>query len=154
MLVDVFTRVVDSVSAPSDFTTRAVQASACLEVCKRLRAFGNPAVLMLTAKEALTDRVSALESGAGYEVKPFQFETLVARIRAILRRRNERMLGSTARFADHKLDPITREVSRFVAPGRAHAARFRPPETAHGAAAMCLFEARDHRARVRIRLCR
>ena len=88
-----------------------------LEVCKRLRAFGNPAVLMLTAKEALADRVNALESGADdYVVKPFHFEELVARIHAILRRRNERAVGRSLRFADLELDPLTREVSRLGRP--------------------------------------
>jgi two-component system response regulator MprA len=84
-----------------------------LEVCKRLQAFGNPAVLMLTAKEKLPDRVNALESGADdYVVKPFHFEELVARIHAILRRRNERALGPRLRVADLELDPVTREVVR------------------------------------------
>ena len=88
-----------------------------LEVCKRLRAFGNPAVLMLTAKEKLADRVNALESGADdYVVKPFHFEELVARIHAILRRRNERALGPRLRFADLELDPVTREVSHLGRP--------------------------------------
>jgi two-component system response regulator MprA len=64
-----------------------------LEVCRRIRAVeaaeGRPStpILMLTARDAVSDRVTGLESGADdYLVKPFAFEELLARIRALLRR--------------------------------------------------------------------
>jgi len=83
-----------------------------LEVCKRLRAWGDPAVVMLTAKDDLPDRVAGLEAGADdYVVKPFHFEELLARIRAVLRRRAARA-GRTFRFLDLELNPDKREVSR------------------------------------------
>src|SRR5919204_1882901 len=60
-----------------------------LTVCQRLRAQGDVAILMLTAKGELDDRVAGLDGGADdYLVKPFKFQELLARIRAILRRRN------------------------------------------------------------------
>jgi two-component system response regulator MprA len=82
------------------------------EVCKRLRVFGDPAIVMLTAKDGLDDRLTGLEAGADdYVVKPFHFEELVARIRAVLRRRAGQT-GRTLRFADLELNPATREVWR------------------------------------------
>jgi len=58
-----------------------------LEVCRRLRAAGDVPILMLTAKEAVSDRVQGLDAGADdYLVKPFEFDELLARIRALLRR--------------------------------------------------------------------
>src|SRR5687767_10809606 len=58
-----------------------------LEVCKRLRAGSDVPIIMLTARETVPDRVAGLESGADdYLVKPFAFEELLARIRALLRR--------------------------------------------------------------------
>ena len=54
-----------------------------LDVCKRQRALGDAAIIMLTARDSLDDRVAGLETGADdYIVKPFHFEELVARIRA------------------------------------------------------------------------
>jgi len=83
-----------------------------LEVCRRLHAFGDPAVLMLTAKDALADRVIGLETGADdYLVKPFHYEELVARLRAILRRKTHHS-GRSLRFADLELNPSTRDVRR------------------------------------------
>jgi two-component system, OmpR family, response regulator MprA len=84
-----------------------------LDVCKRLRAGGNAVpVLMLTARDEVSDRVAGLDAGADdYLVKPFALEELLARLRALLRRTN----GSgteTLRFADLELDPGTREVAR------------------------------------------
>lgn len=59
-----------------------------MEVCRRLRGDRELLILMLTAADAVGDRVAGLESGADdYLVKPFDFEELVARIRALLRRR-------------------------------------------------------------------
>jgi two-component system response regulator MprA len=58
-----------------------------MEVCKRLRAAGDVPILMLTAKDGTADRVRGLDSGADdYLVKPFAYEELLARVRALLRR--------------------------------------------------------------------
>ncbi len=83
-----------------------------LEVCRRLRALGDPAVLMITARDAVADRVRGLETGADdYLVKPFDFEELLARVRAILRRRREQV-GRILRFADLEMNPDSHEVRR------------------------------------------
>jgi DNA-binding response OmpR family regulator len=83
-----------------------------LEVCRRIRARGDAAILMLTAKDGLADRVLALDNGADdYLVKPFEYEELVARIRAVLRRRGNRS-GQALEFADLRMDTSTRDVRR------------------------------------------
>ena len=94
-----------------------------LEVCRRLRA--NPItqdmpILMLTAKDDVRDRIVGLDTGADdYLTKPFSFEELVARIRAILRRQSrsrsdemETVHGQTLQFGDLQLNTSTREVLR------------------------------------------
>jgi two-component system response regulator MprA len=85
-----------------------------LEVTRRLRAQGNPLpILMLTARDQVSDRVSGLEAGADdYLVKPFALEELVARVRALLRRLGADEAATTLRFADVELDTGTREVHR------------------------------------------
>jgi two-component system response regulator MprA len=83
-----------------------------IEVCEQLRASGNELpVLMLTARDAVRDRVAGLEAGADdYLVKPFANEELVARVRALLRRAGA---GSeTIAFADLELDLLTRDARR------------------------------------------
>jgi two-component system response regulator MprA len=84
-----------------------------LEVCRRLRDAGERIpVLLLTARDAVADRVIGLESGADdYLVKPFALDELVARLRALLRRAGpgER---DVLRFADVELDRGTHEVRR------------------------------------------
>jgi two-component system response regulator MprA len=82
------------------------------EVCRRLRAAGALPILMLTAKDSVPDRVKGFESGADdYVTKPFAFEELIARVRALLRR--TRVVEETvARFADLTLNVTTREVTR------------------------------------------
>ncbi len=82
------------------------------EVCRRLRAGGPTPILMLTAKDAVADRVKGFEVGADdYVVKPFAFEELIARVRALLRR--SRVTEETVfRFADLTLNVTTREVTR------------------------------------------
>ena len=84
-----------------------------LEVCKRLRRLGSKLpVLMLTARDAVENRVAGLDAGADdYLTKPFALEELLARIRALLRRTSEES-GEVLRFADLELDPGTREVRR------------------------------------------
>lgn len=86
-----------------------------LETCRRLRASGDDLpVLMLTAREAVADRVAGLDAGADdYLPKPFALDELLARLRALLRRAAPGSDGSaTLRFADLSLDQRTREVRR------------------------------------------
>lgn len=84
-----------------------------LEVCRRLRAAGDEvAILMLTARDEVHDRVSGLETGADdYLVKPFSFEELLARVHALLRRHTAPS-GEILRFADVVVDVDAREVRR------------------------------------------
>jgi two-component system, OmpR family, response regulator MprA len=84
-----------------------------LEVCRRIRSTGNHVpVLMLTARDEVSDRVAGLDAGADdYLVKPFALEELLARLRALLRRSGDGN-GTVLRFADLELDPATREVRR------------------------------------------
>jgi two-component system response regulator MprA len=85
-----------------------------LEVCRQLRAAGSDEpVLMLTAKDAIPDRVAGLDSGADdYLVKPFDFDELLARIRALLRRSGPVVADGLLQFADLELDPATRQARR------------------------------------------
>ncbi|MCL5960523.1 MAG: response regulator transcription factor [Chloroflexi bacterium] len=84
-----------------------------LEVCRRLRAAGDPIpILMLTAKDELADKVAGLETGADdYLVKPFAFEELLARVHALLRRYepDDRLVR---RYDDLTLDEGRRVVRR------------------------------------------
>jgi two-component system response regulator MprA len=83
-----------------------------VEVCQRLRAAGDVPILMLTAKDGTADRVVGLDSGADdYLVKPFAYEELMARIRALLRRQAPRA-RKVLRYADLSMDLGTREVRR------------------------------------------
>ncbi|MFL5370710.1 MAG: response regulator transcription factor [Myxococcales bacterium] len=69
-------------------------------------------VIMLTARDAVPDRTSALNAGADdYVVKPFAFDELLVRIRAVLRRASGRASGILS-HADLSLDPVTRKVQR------------------------------------------
>jgi two-component system, OmpR family, response regulator MprA len=83
-----------------------------LEVSRRLRAAGNRLpILMLTARDEVSDRVAGLDAGADdYLVKPFALEELLARLRALLRRAPAP--SEVLRFGDLELDPSTREVRR------------------------------------------
>jgi two-component system response regulator MprA len=84
-----------------------------LEVLRRLRAAGDLPVLMLTAKDAVADRVAGLETGADdYLVKPFAFEELLARVRALLRRRSNEPDEEILRFSDLELNQLTRQAKR------------------------------------------
>src|SRR5580698_3549369 len=82
-----------------------------LDVVHRLRRRGSALpVLMLTAKDAASDRVTGLNQGADdYLVKPFDFAELLARVRA-LQRRGEAMQSLVIKVADLTLDTVTREV--------------------------------------------
>jgi two-component system, OmpR family, response regulator MprA len=83
-----------------------------LDVCRSLRLRGDAVpVLVVTARDAVSDRVEGLDAGADdYLVKPFAVEELRARVRALLRRAGAG--NDELRFADLTLDPATREVSR------------------------------------------
>jgi DNA-binding response OmpR family regulator len=84
-----------------------------IEVCRELRRRGKRfPILMLTARDAVEDRVRGLDSGADdYLVKPFAFAELLARLRA-LARREQPFRNTHLRVGDLLLDPTTREVSR------------------------------------------
>jgi two-component system response regulator MprA len=85
-----------------------------LEVCRRMRDTGDRTpVLMLTARDAVNDRVAGLEAGADdYLAKPFALEELLARVRALLRRSGWEGDRQVLRFGDLELDPAAHEVSR------------------------------------------
>ena len=86
-----------------------------IEVCRRLREAGAVPVLMLTARDATADRVQGLDSGADdYLVKPFAYDELLARVRALLRR-----AGNARHILTHEdlsLDLESREVWRGTRP--------------------------------------
>jgi two-component system response regulator MprA len=90
-----------------------------LEICRRIRRSGDATpILMLTARDAVNDRVAGLDVGADdYLVKPFDLAELLARLRALLRRHN--LIdsdGAVLRFEDLSLNPQTREVRRGARP--------------------------------------
>ncbi|WP_058047527.1 response regulator transcription factor [Streptomyces roseifaciens] len=94
-----------------------------LAVCRRLRALGDRTpVLVLTARDAVSDRVAGLDAGADdYLVKPFALDELLARLRALLRRAAptepaERGDGAALSFADLTVDPATRTGDRGGVP--------------------------------------
>jgi len=84
-----------------------------LGICKEVRQQGiHTPILLLTAKDQIRDRVAGLNAGADdYLVKPFAFEELLARIRALLRRPQDTK-GSELKVKDLTLDPVTFEVKR------------------------------------------
>ncbi|MDJ0735345.1 MAG: response regulator transcription factor [Nostocaceae cyanobacterium] len=84
-----------------------------LEICRRLRTTGDRVpVILLTAKDEVSDRVAGLDAGADdYVVKPFSLDELLARIRAHLRRTQETE-ADILQFDDLKLDRRSREVYR------------------------------------------
>src|SRR5215216_2069122 len=83
-----------------------------LEICRRLRRATNVPILMLTARDAISDRIAGLDSGADdYLIKPFDFDELLARIRALLRR-TQAQLEEVLMCADLRLHTGTREAHR------------------------------------------
>ncbi|MET9020937.1 response regulator transcription factor [Actinopolymorpha sp. NPDC004070] len=85
-----------------------------IATCRALRATGNDVpVLVLTARDAVADRVAGLDAGADdYLSKPFALEELLARLRALMRRSTPGVDTSLLSYADLTLDPATREVRR------------------------------------------
>ena len=92
-----------------------------LELCRRMRCGGDRTpVLMLTARDAVADRVEGLDAGADdYLVKPFALEELLARLRALLRRASTERAGAgdedgaaALSFGDLSLEPLAYEVRR------------------------------------------
>ncbi len=84
-----------------------------LEVCRRLRSVSNLPILVLTARDTVPDRVTGLDAGADdYMVKPFAFDELLARLRALFRRHRMEMAPDVLQFTDLSLNPRTRQVFR------------------------------------------
>ncbi len=84
-----------------------------VDICQKLRAAGrHTPILILTAKDQVRDRVEGLNAGADdYVIKPFSFEELLARVKALLRRPHE-SLGEILKVADLTLDTTSKEVRR------------------------------------------
>ncbi len=83
-----------------------------LEVCQRIRTLISVPVLMLTARDAVQDRISGLDAGADdYMVKPFDLDELLARVRALLRRTQQER-APVLSFSDLTLDTSTRQAMR------------------------------------------
>jgi two-component system response regulator MprA len=84
-----------------------------LEVCKRLRSASTAPILILTARDAVSDRITGLDAGADdYMVKPFSFEELLARLRALFRRHRIEAAPELYQFADLTLNSRTHQVFR------------------------------------------
>jgi DNA-binding response OmpR family regulator len=83
-----------------------------LEVARRLRAASDVPIIMLTARDAIPDRVAGLEAGADdYLIKPFAFEELLARIRVQLRRRQREDAATVLRYGPLTMDLAAHEVT-------------------------------------------
>ncbi|REK75698.1 response regulator transcription factor [Paenibacillus paeoniae] len=86
-----------------------------IEVCKAIRAYKQVPILMITARDSVTDRVSGLDNGADdYIAKPFAIEELLARIRVVFRRQQQAEGEPESRLScgELRLDPASRVVSR------------------------------------------
>ena len=87
-----------------------------IEICKRIRkdtSFKNLPVIMLTAKGEEEDKIKGLDSGADdYLTKPFSYNELLARIKAILRRSDPKTVSDTLEFDDLRLDRLEKRVFR------------------------------------------
>lgn len=83
-----------------------------VEVCRQLRARGNVAIVMVTARDSEIDKVVGLELGADdYVTKPFSPRELVARMKAVLRRRAPQVTEDAVELGGLRLDPATHRVS-------------------------------------------
>ena len=88
-----------------------------LEVCRRLRSASNVPILMLTARDTVPDRITGLDAGADdYMVKPFAFDELLARLRALFRRHRMESAPDVYRYEDLELNPRSRQVFRNSKP--------------------------------------
>lgn len=84
-----------------------------MEVCKRVREFSQIPIIILTAKDEISDKVVGLDYGADdYMTKPFEMEELIARIKANLRRTQVEVKAKIIEFEDLKLDCLAHEVYR------------------------------------------
>ena len=84
-----------------------------VEVCQRLRAADDLPIIMLTARDATSDKVAGLEAGADdYMTKPFEFDELLARVKVALRRRSRENKDDAITVADLTVHPMSREVDR------------------------------------------
>jgi two-component system response regulator MprA len=85
-----------------------------LEICRRVRAAGDDvAILLVTARDAVPDRVGGLDAGADdYLVKPFAHDELLARVRALLRRRGPATARDALRVGDLDVDPAAMTATR------------------------------------------
>src|SRR5512136_372499 len=83
-----------------------------IKLCRMIRSQSDIPIIMITARDAIHDRVNGLESGADdYVVKPFHIDELIARVHARLRRHHSEVVSSIS-FQDLSLDPETYEVFR------------------------------------------
>lgn len=83
-----------------------------IDVCRQIRAVGDVGIVILTARQLVGDRIHGLEAGADdYLPKPFAFEELLARIRAVLRRRTSSADG-VIRVGNIEVDAVRRQVRR------------------------------------------
>jgi two-component system response regulator ArlR len=85
-----------------------------LEVCRRIRQFSHMPIIMVTAKDALSDKIAGLDTGADdYITKPFAIEELLARLRAVMRRKGAQSDDPAAtklKAGDVVMNPLTRKV--------------------------------------------
>ena len=116
-----------------------------LEICRRVRASGDATpILMVTARDAVDDRVAGLDAGADdYLVKPFDLAELFARLRALLRRRGPERGRGRRRFASRTSRSTSRPVTRAAgsAPSRS------PASSSTCSSCCCATPARCSRAR-------
>jgi two-component system phosphate regulon response regulator PhoB len=93
-----------------------IEGTSGIDVCRNLRrrkATEHVPIIMLTAREALEDRIQGLETGADdYVTKPFSPRDLLARVSAVLRRARPALAGESIQVGDMRLDPVAHRVER------------------------------------------